>query len=165
MTNVSRITGAALAATLGLSLALPRPAAADGAASTRNILFGAAAVGGTLLILNHNKKVHEKYAEYDRQQAATEEQRNQAQAAYESERSAYAHEAALVADYKNEVAYQHKIVGQQNGEIAQLKHSLALSPTGAPGAAAFVQPARVAAAPVRGSAPAPQVVSYGWGNL
>ena len=47
---------AALAAT-----ALPSaPALADGAASTRNILLGGAAA--TLLIINHNRKVHQKYA-------------------------------------------------------------------------------------------------------
>jgi hypothetical protein len=105
---------AALAAT-----ALPSASAlADGAASTRNILLGGAAA--TLLIINHNRKVHQKYAEYDRRQAETQSQANNAQAAYESERSAYAHEAALVAGYKHEVAVQHQ-------EVLALRHQIAVS--------------------------------------
>jgi hypothetical protein len=105
---------AALAAT-----ALPSASAlADGAASTRNILLGGAAA--TLLIINHNRKVHQKYAEYDRRQAETQSQANNAEAAYESERSAYAHEAALVAGYKHEVAVQHQ-------EVLALRHQIAVS--------------------------------------
>src|ERR1700722_1519476 len=101
-----------------------QPAVADGAASTRNIIFGAAAVAGTLLIVNHNKKVHERYAEDARRQAYTEQQRNNAEAAYESERTAYQNEAALVGEYKHEAAIQHAAVERQNNQIAQLKHSL-----------------------------------------
>ena len=105
---------AALAAT-----ALPSASAlADGAASTRNILLGGAAA--TLLIINHNRKVHQKYAEYDRRQAEAQSQANNAEAAYESERSAYAHEAALVAGYKHEVAVQHQ-------EVLALRHQIAVS--------------------------------------
>jgi hypothetical protein len=99
--------------------ALPSaPALADGAASTRNILLGGAAA--TLLIINHNRKVHQKYAEYDRRQAETQSQANNAEAAYESERSAYAHEAALVAGYKHEVAVQHQ-------EVLALRHQITVS--------------------------------------
>ena len=103
---------AALAATVVPSV----PALADGAASTRNILIGGAAA--TLLIINHNRKVHQKYAEYDRRQAATQAQANNAEAAYEAERSAYQHEAALVAGYKHEVAVQHQMVQQLRRQLA-----------------------------------------------
>jgi hypothetical protein len=164
MTGASRWTGAALAAALGLSLLAPRPAAADGAASTRNILFGgAAAAGGTLLIINHNKKVHQKYAQYDRQQAALEAQNSNSEAAYDSERQAYEHEAQLVADYKRENAYQHKVVQQQGRQIAQLEHSLVLAKRAGGFGTGFVQPSQAALA--RNAHGAPQVVSYGWGNL
>ena len=49
------------AAALAASAMPAAPALADGAASTRNIIIGGAAA--TLLIINHNRKVHEKYAE------------------------------------------------------------------------------------------------------
>jgi hypothetical protein len=169
MTLSKRFGTALIAAAMGMAFVAPRPAAADGAASTRNIIFGAAAVGGTLLILNHNKKVHEKYAEKDRQIAADEYQRNQAQAAYESERSAYAHEAELVSDLKREVAYQHDVVREKNKQIASLTHSLQMAKAGAAGhSTAFVAPATVrpAAAP-RGAvanAGSQQLVAYGWGT-
>lgn len=140
---------AAMAAT-----ALPAaPALADGAASTRNIILGGAAA--TLLILNHNKKVHEKYAEKDRRQAHTEAARENAVAAYESERQAYQHEAALVSSYKHEVAIQHQ-------EIVSLRHQLAMARRGptqhvanapAPTVRPLVAGARIAS------------TSYGWGNL
>ena len=176
MNRPSRIVTAALAvATLATTVA-PRPALADGGASTRNIIFGAAAVGGTLLILNHNKKVHQKYAEYDQRQAATESQRNQAEAAYKSEKQAYAHEASLVGEYRKETAYQHSQVVARDRQIASLERSLKVAKYGAPRAAAFVAPAPAAVAAARApraqppSRPAvaarPQVpqVSYGWGS-
>jgi hypothetical protein len=169
--RAARFASSAVAALLGLSLMAPRPAAADGAASTRNIIFGAAAVGGTLLIINHNKKVHEKYAEYDRQQAGLESERNNERAAYLAERQAYEHEAQLVADYKRETGYQHKVVQQQQQQIAQLQRSVAMAKRAAGGNAGFVQPAVVKPAAARQPAVArndvaqPQVVSYGWGTL
>ncbi len=184
MTGSSRIATAALAAILSTSLVAPQPAAADGAASTRNIIFGAAAVGGTLLILNHNKKVHQKYAEYDRRQAETEAERNQAQAAYESERQAYDHETALVDEYRQETAYQHSQVVGRDREIAALRHSLVVAKYGSRATAkvAYAQhPRRIArlarvtrmhrvrrpsSAASRAVAQRPQqseVVSYGWG--
>ncbi len=192
--NVSRpsrirrasIAAATLAAVLGTSLSAPLPAAADGAASTRNIIFGAAAVGGTLLILNHNKKVHEKYAEYDRRQAEDEAAKNQAEAAYESERQAYDHEVALVDAYRQETAYERSQVSARNREIGSLEHSLIVAKYGARGAermalrsrstsgrrrvASLARHARhrgASARPVvaqRRASDAPQVVSYGWGT-
>jgi len=177
---------ASLACVLVAATVTPQLAAADGAASTRNIIFGtAAATAGTLLIINHNKKVHQKYAQYDREQAATAASRERAQAAYEHERSAYGHEAALVADYKHETAYQHRQIVARDREIAALKHSLIVAKANARGvrstAAASVAPAPVrfvpvaaavaarpvTAQPLRGAplAGPSSVVSYGWGQF
>ena len=110
-----RLACLSLAATLAVTTLPVTPALADGAASTRNIILGGAAVAGTLLIINHNKKVHEKYAEYDRRQAQTQSEASNAEAAYQSERSAYQHEAALVSSYRHEVAIQHQ-------EVLRLRH-------------------------------------------
>jgi hypothetical protein len=136
---VTRIYGALV---LSAILFVPRPAAADGGASTRNIILGGAAVGGTLLILNHNKKVHERYAEDSRRQASLEAQRNDAWSAYQSEKTAYEHQAAVNADLEKEVAFQHKVVLQLRRELAQSRP----------------KPARAA------SNGAPAKVSYGWGQ-
>ncbi len=165
----------ALAGTLGLA-AGSAPALADGAASTRNILIGgAAAAAGTLLIINHNKKVHQKYAEYDQRQAQTQASANQSQAAYESERQAYAHEAALASAYRHEVALQHSAVRERDARIASLTRSLRLAKAAGSGrAVSFVRPADVTQAPhlaVAATAASltarqglPRDVSYGWGN-
>lgn len=154
MTN-RRLACLTLAAALGATALPAAPALADGAASTRNIILGgAAAAAGTLLIINHNKKVHEKYAEYDRRQAATQAAANDARAAYESERQAYAHEAALVSSYQHEVAIQHQ-------EVLRLRHQLAMRNSS--------QHVAVAPSAARANAaPAPRElanVSYGWGAL
>ena len=148
-----------LAASLATTLVPSAPARADGAASTRNIILGGAAIAGTLLIINHNRKVHQKYAEYDRRQAMTQSQANNAEAAYQSERSAYNHEAALVAGYRHEVAIQHQ-------EVLRLRHQIAMSNRAR---------ANVATAPRTAAAPlvagervvrlASNVPSYGWGSL
>ena len=142
-----RLACFAFAATLAATALPVAPALADGAASTRNILLGGAAA--TLLIINHNRKVHQKYAEYDRRQAETQAQANNAQAAYESERSAYAHEAALVAGYKHEVAVQHQ-------QVLALRHQLAVSHRTPAGFHPLVAGARTS------SAGQP---SLGWGTL
>lgn len=142
-----RLACFAFAATLAATALPVAPALADGTASTRNILLGGAAA--TLLIINHNRKVHQKYAEYDRRQAETQAQANNAQAAYESERSAYAHEAALVAGYKHEVAVQHQ-------QVLALRHQLAVSHRAPAGFHPLVAGARVS--------PAGQP-SLGWGTL
>ncbi len=190
MKGSSRIATAAIAAALATSLSAPQPASADGAASTRNIIFGAAAIGGTLLILNHNKKVHQKYAEYDRRQAEDEAAKNQAQAAYESERQAYSHEVALVDEYRQETAYQHSQVVSREREIASLQHSLVAAKYGRHAADHLAyaprantrprmerRPRRIAGTVRRNmnrnrpqtrvvavQAQKPQVVSYGWGS-
>jgi hypothetical protein len=153
-----RLACLTLAAVLGATAMPAAPALADGAASTRNIILGGAAVAGTLLIINHNRKVHQKYAEYDRRQAATQARANNAEAAYESERQAYAHEAALVSSYQHEVAIQHQ-------EVLRLRHQLAMRNAQRHVASA---PAQTRVARVAAPAPAGQQlenVSYGWGAL
>ncbi|HEY0382015.1 MAG TPA: hypothetical protein VGC72_07430 [Candidatus Elarobacter sp.] len=161
-----RLACFSLAAALATS-AMPAPALADGAASTRNIIIGGAAAA--LLIINHNRKVHEKYAEKDRAIARQQARAYDAEAAYQSERQAYAHEAALVASYKREVAMQHQ-------EVVRLRHQIAMSRR-APRNVAATQPQPqpafhplVAAAsyhPDRGATRIANVSngSYGWGAL
>jgi hypothetical protein len=165
MTN-RRLACLSLAATLAATALPVTPALADGAASTRNIIGGAAAVAGALIIINHNRKVHQKYAEYDRRQAQTQAEASNAEAAYASERSAYAHEAALVSSYQHEVAIQHQ-------EVLRLRHQLAMARNNGaqPVAAGLTQTQfrpLVAAARTQGSDRAPTRVanvSYGWGAL
>ena len=87
--NMKRtLASIALAGTVALTAIPSAPALADGAASTRNIIGGAAVIGGTLLIINHNKQVHAKEDQMASAQAQSEESANNAQAAYESERRA-----------------------------------------------------------------------------
>src|SRR5260370_30353723 len=119
--KMTRVTAAALIAAMAMTLVPTRPVYADGAASTRNILIGAAAA--TLIIINHNKKVHERYAEDAAAQASLAAQRDNAQAAYSSEKRAYDGEAALVTDLKREVAYQHDVIEQQRHQLAVMQPS------------------------------------------
>lgn len=158
------IAGTTLAATLAM-LVPAAPALADGAASTRNILLGVGAA--TYLIIQHNRKVHERYAEDARRQAELQSQSNDAWAAYSSEKHAYDNAIAEVVDLKREVAYQHNVIVQQ-------RHQLAMSQRGgAPVRTAYApQPrrnsnARSSAHVASRSANQDQVamVSYGWGQL
>src|SRR5580700_9908120 len=119
MTLFKRTTAAVLAAALLVGFTPSGAVKADGAASTRNILIGAAAA--TLLIVNHNRQVHEKYAADAQAQASLAAQRNDAQAAYASEKKANDNLAAANAELKREVAYQHNILTSQNSKIAMLK--------------------------------------------
>lgn len=133
------------------TFALPAtPVLADGAASTRNILGGAALVGGALLIINHNKQVHAREAQAAQEQAATAEAANNAQAAYASEHQAYLHEAALVGAYKKETAFQHSEIVRLRNQVAETNSAGRAQATVAGPAS---QPVRVAA------------TSYGWGTL
>lgn len=150
---------ASVALTGTLALALPAaPAVADGAASTRNlILLGGAAA--TYLIIQHNRKVHEKYAEYDRRQAALSQENNDAWAAYHQEQQAYAQQVQVNQELKKEIAYQHRVVQQQQRELAALG-----------GRSGFYQPTahrQVAQHSAVRQAPNNQVamVSYGWGDI
>ena len=154
------LAGTTLAAMLAL-LVPTAPALADGAASTRNIILGLGAA--TYLIIQHNRKVHEKYAEYDRRQAELQSENNDAWAAYRSEKNAYGNAVAEIGDLKREVAYQHKVV-------VQLRHQVAM--TNRSGGHGFTQTAY--APPSHRSAPAAHraapsnnvaMVSYGWGQI
>jgi hypothetical protein len=153
------LAGTTLAAMLAL-LVPAAPALADGAASTRNIILGIGAA--TYLIIQHNRKVHEKYAEYDRRQAELQSENNDAWAAYSSEKNAYENSLAEVSDLKREVAYQHNVV-------QQLRHQLAMA--GSNHTRSFQQAAyaprqqRVARTSRRVSNNDVAMVSYGWGQI
>jgi hypothetical protein len=108
------IAGTTMAAML--ALAAPSAAMADGAASTRNILLGAGLA--TYLIIQHNRKVHERYAEDARRQAELQSENSNMQAAYSSERSAYQNALAEIVDLKREVAYQHSVIVGQRHQVA-----------------------------------------------
>jgi hypothetical protein len=108
------VAGTTMAAMM--ALAVPSPTMADGAASTRNILLGAGVA--TYLIIQHNRKVHEKYAEDARRQAQLQSQNSNMQAAYASERTAYKNAVAEIVDLKREVAYQHSVIMQQRNQVA-----------------------------------------------
>ena len=140
----------ALAGSLA-AVALPTaPALADGAASTRNIIGGAALAAGTLIIINHNKKVHQKEDEMASAQASAEESASNSQAAYQSERKAYLAQVALNSEYKHEVAVQHKMIVALRNQVASANKSRGM-----------------AAAPVQGQTLPARVAttSLGWGNL
>jgi hypothetical protein len=151
---------ASVALTGTLALALPTaPAHADGAASTRNlILLGGAAA--TYMIIQHNRKVHEKYAEYDRRQAALSQENNDAWSAYHQEQSAYAQQVQVNQELKKEVAYQHRVVQQQQRQLAALSGRRS----------GFVKSAstqRVAqqSRSHRNANTQVAMVSYGWGDI
>jgi hypothetical protein len=154
------LAGTTLAAMLAL-LVPAAPALADGAASTRNILLGIGAA--TYLIIQHNRKVHEKYAEDARRQAELQSENNDAWAAYSSEKRAYDNSVAEISDLKREVAYQHNIILAQRHQLSMTQRS------------GFTeQHVAYAPAPRRGQAhhasrraPSTDVamVSYGWGQI
>lgn len=150
------LAGTALAA-LCATLIPATPALADGRASTRNILLGAAAA--TYLIIEHNRAVHAKYAEDARRQAELQSENNDAWAAYRSEQTAYRNAAAEIGDLKREVAYQHNIIVKQRHQIAQRGNAPAVAYAQAPA------PSRTAANAKTASATRVAYVSYGWGKL
>jgi hypothetical protein len=160
------LAGTTLAAMLAL-LVPAAPALADGAASTRNIILGVGAA--TYLIIQHNRKVHEKYAEYDRRQAELKSENNDAWAAYSSEKNAYNNAMAEVADLKREVAYQHNVVQQLRHQVAMANRNRAQSfsqTAYAPAASSkhVSSPKRT----VRRTSPRSNdvaMVSYGWGQI
>lgn len=162
MTFLKRTIAAALAAALLVGFTPSGAVKADGAASTRNIFIGAAAA--TLLIVNHNRQVHEKYAADAAAQASLAAQRNDAQAAYTSEKKANDNLMAANSELKREVAYQHDIITKQDQKMAMVKSSTLSSPN-------YTSTASVASTPRRpgvGSSSNPQtvaVVSYGWGTI
>jgi hypothetical protein len=156
------LAGTTLAAMLAL-LVPAAPALADGAASTRNIILGVGAA--TYLIIQHNRKVHEKYAEDDRRQAELQSENNDAWAAYRSEKNAYSNALAEVSDLKREVAYQHNVIVQQRNQLAMAQRSGYVAPRAvayAPAAHRKTQSRHVAARPQSNDV---AIVSYGWGNI
>lgn len=157
---------ASLVAALLVSLAPAPRALADGAASTRNILMGIGAAAGTLIIINHNKKVHQKYAEDAQKQAATAAQRDDARAAYQAEVKAYQNQVAVTSELKKEVAVKDRMIEQQKLALQQQNQQLAQL-------GIQVQQQQPAAAPVKPAAPKPapvlnhsaQMLAYGWGTF
>ena len=154
--NVKQIiAGTAMAAVLATGM--PVAASANGAASTRNIILGGALAG--YLIIQHNRKVHEKYAEDASRQAATQQQANNAEAAYSTEHAAYLSQVAANADLKREIAYQHNIVVQQQQQLAMAGIHTSYAPQ-------KPRLAKAAYKPSAGRAPSQvAMVSYGWGQL
>ncbi len=149
---------AAVALTGTVALAAPAaPAMADGGASTRNILFGAAAATATYLVISHNRKVHERYAQDARRQAALQSENNDAWAAYRQEQRAYQEQVAANSDLKREVAYQHNVVEQQRRQLASLNVHRSFVATRNGGA-------RVAQNR-NGARQQVAMVSYGWGQI
>jgi hypothetical protein len=152
---------ASLIAALLVSVAPAPRALADGAASTRNILLGIGAAAGTLIIINHNKKVHQKYAEDAQKEAALAAQRNDAQAAYRAEVKAYDNQVAVTSELKKEVAVKDKMIDQQ--KLALQQQSQQLAQMGVQTVPAPVAPApKPVAQPMGHSA---QMLSYGWGTI
>ncbi len=139
--NIKQMIAGATAAAL-LATGVPIAAAADGAASTRNIILGGAVAG--YLIIQHNRKVHEKYAEDAQRQAATAQNANDAWAAYSAEKRAYENQVAANRELKREVAYQQKQLADTGMRIITVK-----------------------GVPAKHGAKAQQVamVSYGWGEI
>ena len=148
------IAGTTLAAMLA-SLVPAAPALADGRASTRNILLGIGAA--TYLIIQHNRKVHEKYAEDARRQAELQSENNDAWAAYRSEKNAYGNSLAEISDLKREVSYQHNIILQQRHQLSMEGRS-----TPAYAYAPRSSSTRVASRPTNNDV---AMVSYGWGSI
>lgn len=148
--NLKRaLAGTALAAVLATMA--PAASLADGRASTRNIILGAGAA--TYLIIQHNRKVHQRYAEDARRQAELSQQRNDAWSAYNSERTAYDQQAAANADLRREVAYQHHVIAQQRQQLAM-----------APVRRGFTQRVSTRSGS-RSSARQLAMTSYGWGRF
>ena len=158
--KLSRLIALSVLASMLATLAPQAPVNADGAASTRNIiLLGTAA---TLIILNHNKKVHQRYAEDAANQAALASQRDDARAAYLSEKKAYDSEAALVVDLNKEVAYQHNVIEQQRRQISAFQPS---GGTGVHPASNFVAQTTLVRPTAVGGSQQVAVTSYGWGTI
>lgn len=164
-----KIIAVGLAAAFLLAFVPGKQAFADGAASTRNILLGIGAAAGTLLIINHNKKVHEKYAQDASNEAALASQRDNAQAAYKAEVKAYNNQVAVTDNLKKEVALKDQMIADQSSIIKQQKTQLAQ--LGVQAQTVAMQPVRLpmthaaAATSSVASAPTSMMVSYGWGTL
>ncbi|HZT13117.1 MAG TPA: hypothetical protein VFA29_09945 [Candidatus Baltobacteraceae bacterium] len=158
------IAGTTLAA-LCATLVPAAPALADGKASTRNILLGIGAA--TYLIIQHNRKVHERYAEDARRQAELQSENRDAWAAYSSEKRANDNALAEISDLKREVAYQHSVIVDQRNQLAmagRADRTAAFVPTPAAHERRnrSSNARRVARRPSSGDV---AMVSYGWGSI
>jgi hypothetical protein len=161
-----RILAGTLIAALLVAFMPTSQAFADGAASTRNILLGIGAAAGTLIIINHNKQVHERYAQDAATQAALSEQRNNAEAAYRAEVNAYNHEVAVASNLKREVALKDQAISDQQAMIKQQKDQLAqMGVSAQPVAMMPACPAPSKVAPKPAPVQTSEMVSYGWGTL
>ncbi len=118
--NIRSILAAVTAAAI-LTLGVPAtPAHADGAASTRNIIIFSAAAAATYLVVQHNRKVHEREAQASARQAELEQQNDDAASAYQQAHHAYQEELAVNGELQKEIAYQHSVVEAQREELASL---------------------------------------------
>jgi hypothetical protein len=90
---------------------------------------------------------------HDRAQAQAEENADNAQAAYASERKAYLAQVAINREYRHEVAVQHSM-------IVQIRRQLSAAQRPRQAAVVPVQPAQQQAEPQRVA-----TTSMGWGNL
>jgi len=156
-----RLLAAGLCAGL-LSAGAGTPALADGAASTRNIIFGAAAAGaGTWAVINHNKKVHQKIDEKDAQIHSLNQQRSSAETSYSSEHQAYLHEVAVANHYMAETSALKRQVSTLKRQLAQAHAPAPVSVTPvSPPAMPVNRAAVVSAQPMKLAS-----ASYGWGQL
>jgi hypothetical protein len=155
------LAGTTLAAMMAL-LVPAAPALADGAASTRNIILGIGAA--TYLIIQHNRKVHERYAEDARRQAELQSENHDAWAAYSAEKRANDNSLAEISDLKREVAYQHNIIVQQRHQLAMgQRNGFAQHVAYAPQRRNAPQHSRSVASRARSNDVA--MVSYGWGQI
>jgi uncharacterized protein HemX len=147
------------------AVALPvTPARADGAASTRNIILGGALAAGTLLILNHNKKVHQKEDELTNARNQAQAERDAAYASYQSEAAGAAALRKQLAAANREMAALKREVAQQHSEIMRLRKEVSMTRPATPAQSAFIAPA-----PSKPALTVPTLrvasVTYGWGQL
>jgi hypothetical protein len=118
-----------------------------------------------LIIINHNKQVHQRYADDARRQAQAQAQANNAQAAYAAERRAYDNEVTVNAEYKHEVATQHTLVESLRKEVvlqrSRADRAIAQVRTNArPAGTAAAPPAVTKTAP---NGPPIRVAANAWG--
>jgi hypothetical protein len=165
ITMFAKKTGIILALIALLASVIPAPPAqADGAASTRNIILGGALVGGTLLIINHNRKVHQKYDELTNARNQAQAERDQAYAASEQSSAAASSYQSQLAARNRELAAYKRTVAMQHNEITKLRKEVSMGP----GAGTATKSSFIAPMPAKPPS-VPQVrvasLSYGWGQL
>ncbi len=164
--NFKRAIAGTMLAAMTATFVPAAPALADGRASTRNILLGIGAA--SYLIIQHNRKVHEKYAEDARRQAELQSENNDAWAAYSSEQKAYDNAVAEVGDLKREVSYQHGVILQQRSELAMAGKSdrtVAYIPNPRSNSSHSKTDRKHRVATRVADNGSTEMVSYGWGSI